>query len=319
LQVFTREPSLTEWECVRINASRIRRLVAHPDFLLPRTKPDGPVLRKLFTLFPPSQLFPNIRALHFGAVSRLQEFRSDFPLLRQFLSPELETLSFDLPVDLPTSEVEQLLGVLSAEVSGLRELSINGDPDLDAFHFQLPTLPKLNKLSIVGWDVGVRWDNIPNIQYLDRLQSLSLSVRGPFNIGNPLGNVRLKLSTLKHLGVDGFRLQDCTAFLLQVSTPQLSAIEISYNDMPASPVQITAVIESLAASCRTFGSLEQFSLVDYSVGNRRDFDPHSLLHSHIFRPLLQYRRLSTVNFVDIGRYCLDDVFIEDVAVAWPGL
>ncbi|KAG1747291.1 hypothetical protein EDD22DRAFT_1053151 [Suillus occidentalis] len=290
--VFTREPSLTDWEPVRINASRIRRLVAHPDVLLPCMNPSGPVLRALFALFPPRQLFPNIRALHFGAVSQLPEFHSDFPLLRQFLSPELETLSFNLPVDGLTSEVEQFLGALSAE------------------------LPNLNKLPIVGWDVGVTWHNIPNIQHSHRLQSLSLSVREP---EKPSGNGRLNLSTLKHLSVDGFLLQDCTAFLLQVATPQLSAIEISYNHMPASPAQITAVIESLATSCRTFGSLEKFFLIDYSMGLRRDFDPHSLLHSHIFRPLLKYRRLSTVNFGDIGRYCLDDVFVEDVAVAWPGL
>jgi hypothetical protein len=318
LQVFTREPSLTEWERVRINALRIRRLVAHPNFVSPTLKPSGPVLRQLFALFPPAQLFPNLSALHFGAISRLPEIRSDFLLLRQFLFHELGTLSFDLPVDVPTSEVEQFLGALSAKVSGLRELSITGDHDLPTFNFTVPKLSKLTKLSIVGWDVGLTWQNIPNIQHSHRLQSLSLSVHGPFNIGNPSGNVPLDLSTLKHLSIDGVILQDCTDFLLQVSTPQLSAIDISYN-RAANAAQITAVIVSLAASCKTFGSLEQFSLTDYSFTNPQESGPHSLLHSHVFRPLLRYRRLSTVKFGDIGEYCLDDEFIEDVAVAWPGL
>jgi hypothetical protein len=281
-------------------------------------KPSGPVLRQLFALFPPAQLFPNLCALYFGAVSQLPEFRSDFLLLRQFLFPELGTLRFDLPVDVLASEVEQIMGALSAEVSGLRELCITADSGPPAFHFQVPKLPKLNNLDIHLWNAGLTWHNIPHIQHSHRLQSLTLSVRGPFNIGNPSGNVPLDLSTLKHLGVYGVSLQDCTDFLLQVATPQLSAIEISYN-RAANPAQITAFIESLAASCQTFGSLEQLSMVDHSYTCWWDFGPHNLLHSHIFRPLLKYRRLSTVKFGDIGRYCLDDEFIEDVAVAWPGL
>ncbi|KAG1747292.1 hypothetical protein EDD22DRAFT_958260 [Suillus occidentalis] len=134
-KVFSRKPLLTEWERVRINASRIRRLVSN--FNHSRVKappvPSGPVLQQLFALFPPARLFPNLFALRFGAVSNLPEFRANFLLLRQFFLLGLETLAFNIPVDVPTSEVEQLLGALSTEASDLRELSIMVDNGLSAY------------------------------------------------------------------------------------------------------------------------------------------------------------------------------------------
>ncbi|KIK42281.1 hypothetical protein CY34DRAFT_12482 [Suillus luteus UH-Slu-Lm8-n1] len=99
--IFSREPLLTEWERVRINASRIRRLVSnfnHSRVKAPRV-PSGPVLQQLFALFPPARLFPNLFALHFGAVSDLPEFRANFLLLRQFFLLGLETLALNVPVD----------------------------------------------------------------------------------------------------------------------------------------------------------------------------------------------------------------------------
>ncbi|KAG1840379.1 hypothetical protein DFJ58DRAFT_667162 [Suillus subalutaceus] len=38
-----------------------------------------------------------------------------------------------------------------------------------------------------------------------------------------------------------------------------------------------------------------------------------------FGPLLKFTRLTFVDFIVIGNYCLDDAFIEDAAVAWPGI
>jgi hypothetical protein len=75
----------------------------------------------------------------------------------------------------------------------------------------------------------------------------------------------------------------------------------------------------MAASCQTSVSLEKISVVDFSPRQWWEAETHSQLHSCIFRPLFQFKRLSTVNFIDVGIYCLDDTFIEDIAVAWPGL
>jgi hypothetical protein len=255
-------------------------------------------------------------ALHFNAVSL--EFRSDFALLRQFFLPGLETLAFDVPVDVPTSEVEQFVGALSAEAPGLRQLSITVDPNISACHFELPKLPKLNQLSILGSDLGLMWQNIPNILHSHFLQSLSLSVHENFEVENASARTPLDFTALKHLSLSGNCLQDCTTFLLQVVTPQLSAIEIAYRTA-AIPAEITAVIDSLTASCGTFESLEKISIVDNSPREPEWPETTTQLHSRVFRPLFKFRKLSTVIFSDIGKYSLDDYFIEDVAVAWPGL
>jgi hypothetical protein len=258
--------------------------------------------------------------LHFGAVSDLPEFRSNFLLLRQFFLLELETLEFNVPVDVPTSEVEQLLEALPTEASGLRELSIMADNGLSASRFIVPQLPKLNRLAIGEIHVGLMRRNIPNIQHSRFLQTLELVLQGPFNMNNVSGHMPLELNTLKYLFLIGTRLQDCTSFLLQVATIQLSTIDITYRTA-ASPTKIAAFIKSLAASCRTSEFLTRISVVDNSPREPEWWAPQTPteLHSHIFRPLLKFRSLSTVVFDNIGHYCLDDVFIEDAALAWPGL
>ncbi|KAG1778218.1 hypothetical protein EV702DRAFT_1277963 [Suillus placidus] len=284
---------------------------------LPR--PSGPVLQQLFALFPPGLLFPKLFLLRFAAVSHLPEFYSDFSLLRQFLLPELESLTFDVPSSVPTYEVEQLLGALPAEASGLRHLSITTDNGLSACRFIVPKLPKLNRLAIGGIDVGLTRQNITNIQHSRCLQTLALHLHGPFDTENQLsGNMPLELSALKELYLFSTPLQICTSFLLQVSTPQLSDIHITYFEA-AIPAELTAFFESLRTSCQTFASLETISMFDRSPDRWWKPDSHRQLHSHIFRPLLKFRRLSIVDFDDIGKYCLDDAFIEDAAVAWPYL
>ncbi|KAG1802522.1 uncharacterized protein BJ212DRAFT_1591281 [Suillus subaureus] len=258
---LSRVPQLTEWERVRTNASRIRRIISERrNHVYVPPRPSAPVLRQLFALFPPAILFPKLCAMHFDAVSHLPEIHSDFLLLRQFFLPRLETLAFNVPSRVPTYEVEQLISALPAEASGLRQLSIMSSQDMP-----------------------------------------------------------LELSALKRLFLRSPRLQNCTSFLLQIATPQLSTIEIGTHRTAATPEEITALIESLSTSCQTFGYLEKISVVDYSPGQWWEHESQSELYSRIFRPLLQFRRLSTVEFVDTGKFRLNDSFIEDAAVAWPYL
>ncbi|KAG1831909.1 hypothetical protein DFJ58DRAFT_871457, partial [Suillus subalutaceus] len=239
---------------------------------------------------------------------------------RQFFLPGLETLAFNIPSRVPTYEVEQLIDALPAEASGLRQLSIMTAQGLSACRFVIPKLPKLIRLSMRAFDMSLMTQNIANIQHSRCLQSLTLTLHGLSDMENQLsGNMPLELSTLKRLFLRGPGLQNCTSFLLQVATPQLSVIEIGTYRTSANPEEITAFIESLSTSCQTFGSLEKISVVDCSPGQWWEHESQSELHSRIFRPLLRFRRLSTVEFVDIGKFRLDDAFIEDVAAAWPYL
>ncbi|KAG2134467.1 hypothetical protein DEU56DRAFT_902000 [Suillus clintonianus] len=318
-----REPQLAEWERVRMNASRTRRIVrnrSHTFFRFPRLR--GPGLQRLFRLMPPALLFPNLRALNFDA---LPEVGSNFVLLRQFFSPRLEELSFNVPPDVTMHEVEQLFDALRAEAAGLRQLSIKANHGTSALHCTLPQsvgkLPKLNRLVIDRIDTRSIVQNITNIQHTRCLQTLTLTLcKTSRDVeGQPSGNTPLELRTLKHLFLVGTNLRQCVFLLFQVTTPYLSTIDISYH-IPATPMEITAFITCLSMSCQTFAFLENISVVDDSLYRTWQHpDSYGPLPSYIFRPLLEFRRLSTVNFVAVGNNCLDDGFIEDAGVAWPDI
>ncbi|KAG1865641.1 hypothetical protein C8R48DRAFT_705514 [Suillus tomentosus] len=318
--IFSRELLPTEWERVRINAARIREFI-FTGYTCRSPKPSGLVLQQLFELFPPAVLFPQLRTLHFNTVSRhLLNFGSELSLLRQFLSPELESLTFNVLPGAPMHEVEQLFDALFTEAPGLRQLSLHSAHNLSACPSKVPKLPKkLNGLSIGLLGMDLMKQIISNIQHLRSLQTLTLALGKSVDmVLQPSSGMPLELSMLKHLYLPGARLENCISFLHKVAMPQLSVLEISYYTA-AQPAEITTVVESLSMSCKTFASLEDITVIDYSENPSEELGPDDQLHSSIFRPLLRFRRLSSVKFIDIGKYCLDDAFIEDVAVAWPDL
>ncbi|KAG2030158.1 hypothetical protein BDR03DRAFT_1096096 [Suillus americanus] len=313
---LSREPAPSEWERLRMNASRVRRLLIN-DFSSvlppkPHLIPSGRALQRIFERFPPATLFSNLCALDFEAVFGLSECSSKFLLLRQFMSPGLESLRFDVPGGVPTYEVEQLLDALPAEAYGLRQLSISAGHGTTTFTVP-PSFGQLSKLIILAIhaiDACLTRQTITNIQQARCLQTLMLTLRGT---SNDAGGMPLELHSLEHLCLFGGFLPQCTHFIRQVTTRQLSYISIGYSK-PASPTEITAFMESLFTSCQS-GSLEQIYVMDASHA-----DDHELaipLPSEIFRPLLKFGRLTSVKFIGIGNYNLDDRFINDVAVAWP--
>ncbi|KAG2127976.1 hypothetical protein DEU56DRAFT_982635 [Suillus clintonianus] len=311
------EPLPMEWERIKMNASRIRRLIPNSN----RTsypKLHISVLHQLFASFPPTSIFPNLCALHFEAVSNLLECRSDLSLLRQFLSPALELLSFDVPSGVLADELDRLVAALP-EASGLRQLSISVDPSPHGSHLTLPlqNMQKLNVLSMDGVDACPMMHNISNLQHLRHLHSLVLTLQeGSGGMEKlPSGDMPLELSTLKSFVLYADRIQRCTHFLLRVVTPQLSSISIKYHKH-ALQEEVREFVLSLPTYCQTFASLEEIS-----VGSLSAWEPHpgSTLPSDIFRPLLKFRKLAIVNFIEVGRYRLDDAFIEDAAAAWADL
>ncbi|KAG2136599.1 uncharacterized protein EDB93DRAFT_1253894 [Suillus bovinus] len=257
--VFSREPLLPEWERVKINAARIRTFIA-TQYTYGSPTLSGPVLRQLFALFPPATLFPKLRTLHFDAVSpdSLDVGSDSLSLLRQFFSPELENLTFIIPRSVRRNELEQLLGGLSTDASGLRQLAVN---KLDFPQYIVPELPKtLNGLDIGPIPMDLMRQNIANIQHLLCLQTLTLRIYGSEDMKTqPSGDMPLKLSTLKRLNLFGFYLEDCIFFLDQIAMPRLSVIEISYYE-DATPAEITAVIKSISTACNTFAFLKEISV-----------------------------------------------------------
>ncbi|KAG2030837.1 hypothetical protein BDR03DRAFT_1003400 [Suillus americanus] len=316
---FSREPAPTEWERLRMNASRVRRLLIDGFSSVPPTKShlslSGRALQRIFERFPPATLFPNLCALDFRAVFGLLECSSKFLLLRQFMSPGLEVLMFDVPGGVPTYEVEQLLDALPAEAYGLRQLSVSAGRGTT--NFTVPPsfgkLPKLMMLAIHGIDACLTRQTIANIQQSQCLQSLTLNLR---ETSYDAGGMPFELHNLKYLCLFGGSLPQCTHFLRQIIARQLSCISIGYSE-PACPTEIAAFMESLSTSCQTFGSLKQICMFDASHVDTIELAIP--LPSEIFRPLLKFSKLSSVKFIGIGNYNLDDRFIDDVALAWPDI
>ncbi|KAG1758877.1 hypothetical protein EDD22DRAFT_996804 [Suillus occidentalis] len=187
--------------------------------LHPKLSVSGLVLRKLFEQFPPATLFPNLFVFDSYA---LRESRSDLSLVRKFMSPGLETLVLDISAHFPTHEVEQFLCALPIEAHGLRQLSI----------------------SMVAWPLQFL-RAITNIQQARCLNTLMLSLHGTSYVS---GVMALELSSLEHLVLSGDVLPQCTHFIRQITTRQLSVVLIDYFQ-PASPIEITMFMESLSISC----------------------------------------------------------------------
>ncbi|KAG1767655.1 hypothetical protein EDD22DRAFT_1005324 [Suillus occidentalis] len=104
---LSREPTPSEWERLRMGASRVR---------------SGLASRRLFKQFPPATLFPNLCA---SDPQALQQYRSDIPLIWKFMSPGLEALLLKASAYFPTHKAERFLGALSIEAHGLCQLSIS--------------------------------------------------------------------------------------------------------------------------------------------------------------------------------------------------
>ncbi|KIK31826.1 hypothetical protein CY34DRAFT_19531 [Suillus luteus UH-Slu-Lm8-n1] len=258
----------------------------------PKLSVSGLVLQRLFEHFPPATLFPNLCALGSHA---LRESSSDLSLVRMFMSPRLEELLFDVSARFTTHEVEQFLGALPIEAHGLRQLSISIDRGAMVFLPSFGKLPKLMALTIFGIDVCLTRQVITNIQQARCLNTLKLSLRGSSYDG---GVMALELSSLEHLSLSGDDLPRCTHFIRQITTRQLSDVAIQYLQ-PASLIEIT------------------IRVVDGTyVENAELAIP---LSSEVFRPLLKFTVLLSVDFNGIGNYNLDDRFIDDIPDAWPGI
>ncbi|KAG2133246.1 uncharacterized protein EDB93DRAFT_1107627 [Suillus bovinus] len=315
---FRREPSPIEWDRLSLNASRVRRLVAdrsgHAFF--PQLQPSDHVIQRLFKRFHPVTLFPNLCALDFEAVFHRLDCSTKLFVLRQFISPGLEALQFDVP-DVLTHEAEQLFAVLPAEAYNLRQLSIWAGHGNTPFTVPpiLGKLPKLMMLTIFAIDVSLTRQTITNIQHAWCLKTLRLTLCGT---SFDKGDTSLELPSLENLYLSGDSLPQCAHFVRQITTRQLSCIDITYYKSACSTI-IAPFIESLSKSCQNPGFLKQIWLADASIVKRIHAEPAIPLSSEIFRPLLKFNKLLSVKFIGIGNYSLDDEFIRDVAVAWPSI
>ncbi|KIK43135.1 hypothetical protein CY34DRAFT_727509 [Suillus luteus UH-Slu-Lm8-n1] len=202
---LSREPTPSEWERLRITASRVRKFIEPDsdvyDAFYPKLCVSGLVLRRLFEQFSSPMLFPNLFTFDYKA---LQEYNPDLSVVRMFMSAGLEALFLDVFAQFPTHEAEQFLAALPVEAHGLRELSISMD-DGDTAFAVLPSfgmLPKLITLTISGVDVYMTRQAITNIQQARCLNTLNLNLHGTA-YDHDGGIMALELSSLERLSLSG--------------------------------------------------------------------------------------------------------------------
>ena len=322
MQHLSREPLPTEWERLRVNASRIRRLVSYTHDIHSKYPPKvhSRVLQPLFALFPPTSLFLNLIDLDFSAVADLRDLtpKLQFSLLRQFLSPELGFLAFLVPSGASAQDLEQFFDILPVEASGLRQLVIAAEADgapPRQIHLPLIKMQKLNALGIIR-NACLTKHSIAATEHMRPLRAMSLHLKGSDALEGsddmPL------LGVLECLTLDADTIQHCTSFFLRISTPRLSTLGIKYNKR-ALPVEVNDFFVSLHTSFPAPASIKSLFVHHHGNVSHRDLDLQSPLPSHIFRPLLEFRRLTTVKLLAMGEYCLDNDFIQDAAVAWPDI
>lgn len=318
MQHLSREPLPTEWERVRVNASRIRRLVSYTRDYPPRV--HSRFLQPLFALFPPTSLFLNLIDLDFSAVADLRELtpKLQFSLLRQFLSHKLGFLAFRVPSGAPAQDLEQFVDILPVEASSLRQLVIAAETDgapPRQIHLPLIKMQKLNALGIIR-NACLTKHSIAVTKHMRSLRCLALHLKGSDALEGwddmPL------LSLLECLALDADNIQQCRSFLSRVSTPRLSSLGIKYIKR-ALPEEVDDFFVFLQSSFPAPASLKSIFVHRHGDVSHGDLDLESPLPSHIFRPLLKFRRLTTVKLLAMGEYCLDDNFIQEAAVAWPDI
>ncbi|KAJ8585527.1 hypothetical protein M405DRAFT_824778 [Rhizopogon salebrosus TDB-379] len=71
----------------------------------------------------------------------------------------------------------------------------------------------------------------------------------------------------------------------------------------------------LAYALSSLPILETLSVYCYGDISYRDLDLHNPFTSDVFRPLLTFGRLTVVKFLAMGKFHLDDGFMEAAAVA----
>ena len=279
-------------------------------------------MQPLFALFPPASLFLNLYELDFSAVLDLQGIvpNSQLSLLRQFLSPRLAFLSFHVPWGILAQELNVFMDILPSQTSGLRQLVISSDK-YGASHrqIQLPLvkMQKLNTLGIIR-NACLSKYSLADIAHLRFLHVLALNLGSDTVADSCSSDITLELSLLECLTLDAASIQHCTSFLLRVCTPRLSCLSIKYNKLALS-AEVKDFLLSLHTTCPISESLEKLSVYRYVSVSDGDLDLHNPLPSHVFRPLLKFRRLTTVKMLAMGNYCLDDDFIKEVAAAWPDI
>ncbi|KAG1733817.1 hypothetical protein EDB19DRAFT_1729746 [Suillus lakei] len=197
---FTREPLPMEWASLVSNASRVRKLALNDDCDEHSTMPHASehVLESLYLRIPPKSLFPGLCALEFETIAEQSELSSNFRLLRQFFSPRLEHLVFDVQQHVPTDEVERLVNALPWKhmtCVSLQYRRTRVPRPLESLRVS-DNCKGFVALAIEGIDVGLTRRTIANIRRAQHQHTLIFALGGT---SHDAGGMPIALPSLEHL------------------------------------------------------------------------------------------------------------------------
>ncbi|KAG1892981.1 uncharacterized protein F5891DRAFT_1176600 [Suillus fuscotomentosus] len=258
------------------------------DLFCPILRPDiiGHVLKRLFEQFPPTTLFPNLCELHFEAVFGLLEHSSKFWLLRQFISPRLQALRFDV-TGIPMHKWRNYLLLFPQKRTPGRSHRVRGIPG----------------------------DVVPIFEHLERIYVIDKSEHPDYLLVIPLHSESFRpsfkfkgLSSVKFIGIGNFELDDSFLNDVPVAWPGIQELKfISWKRRASYSVTFTAMI-SLASRCRSLQTLHltvdatQSTTIPRAPGGTEKLWPTQTTLRNLH---LGYSRVSEVAHIP---YFLADVF-----------
>ncbi|KAJ7183813.1 hypothetical protein C8R46DRAFT_1344517 [Mycena filopes] len=292
----------SDWDRIRLHAPRVRHLFSTS------TKVSVLGILPALNVSLPQPLFTNLRKLTWGIVNP-----NGFPYIRLFITPTLESLSFELN----SHPAASLLPTLATQCHKLTKLSIMSTG------YESPGISELvvglrnpSKISVPS----LNWDALEQLSRCQTLKFLNLDALPPISL-SPLRSGTARFPALHALRFGGPDILPATFthFLNLYRAIPLATFSVYFYDL-VTAAEMHDIFVAISAG------VVHDSLKDLTIGNEcRDFidiapEPTTHLIPHRELRLLQsFTNLTRLSIASPIGFMLDDAALDDLLPAWPHL
>ncbi|KAJ7183785.1 hypothetical protein C8R46DRAFT_984989 [Mycena filopes] len=291
----------SDWDRIRFHAPRVRHLSSAS------TKASVLGILPALNVSLPQPLFTNLRNLMWDFVDP-----HGFPYIRLFITPTLESLSFELN----SHSAASLLPTLATQCPKLTKLSVTSAPEYESPGISdlVVALRTLSKIVVPS----LNWVALEHLSRRQPLKSLHLDSlpTGPMAPALPAMARFPALHTL-HLGCPG--ILPTTAFLNLCLAIPLAAFSVFFYDL-VTAAEMHDLFVALSAGV-VHDSLEELFIrndcIDY-VDVAPESATHLIPHRDL-RLLQSFTNLTSLSIASSIGFMLDDAALDELLAAWPHL
>ncbi|EGN97090.1 hypothetical protein SERLA73DRAFT_139147 [Serpula lacrymans var. lacrymans S7.3] len=309
------------------NAPRIKHLGANnPGLpriqrLLPKINVD--ILHSLLENCDMPSLLPSLSRLTFTSISGYRSVADFFRYISPFLSPKLTYLSFHIPQEVDECEIDALIEQIPRKAPNIEQLCLSSCFRSHQVVLSLTTanLPYLRELTVNRF-LSMSTRSIRELSSLRFFQDLSLSLKVSFDIDKFVEGLDVHgshgvFSTLRRIKFHTDTLLPCTSLFNLIQSDYLEEITVMVDEQQSAS-RVADFLNALRQSSRVPSTLRSIC-VRHNMQSSFSGDAPFIFNSSVFRPLLQFNKLKTIKFMNLGLYDLDDDFLSDAAMSWPDL